>query len=261
LGAFTKPSCAEKSGWTSLTLHEKADLHLLLAFLKPAHEGIPMNNLTFWKPCLLFQSNASEFGMGSYSFEIPVDCPLCTSLNFLEFLECAITLWVDSIDNNIGPESCLLCQTDSTTAAGWLQKSNFVDKADEVAQLTTARHLAHLLIDTKSCLYSEWFPGEFNTVSDSLSRDFHLPIDQLSHLLSTYVPEQAPSGLTIQPLLIGIISWLTSLLRNQLHGEQWLKELLPSKFALKKDTRNISSQLESDQTTSLKTFPEVPSTK
>jgi hypothetical protein len=142
-----------------------------------------MNILTFWKPTHIYRSDACDFGLGGYNlisgkawrFKLPVDCQLRSSLNSLEFLSCLITLWVDILSGEIASESCLLSQTDSTTAAGWLKKSNFADKSDEAVQLTTARHLANILIKTKSCLYSQWFPGDQNIVSDSLSRDFHLP--------------------------------------------------------------------------------------
>jgi hypothetical protein len=42
------------------------------------------------------------------------------------------------------------------------------------------------MIQTKCCLYSQWFPGEENIVPDSLSWDFHLHHDNLSHLLTRY---------------------------------------------------------------------------
>ncbi len=134
--------------------------------------------------------------------------------------------------SNIASESCLLGQTDSSTAAGWLKKSNFADKLEEAVQLTIAHQLANILTKTKSCLYSQWFPGEFNTVSDSLSRDFHLPPETLSNSLSLHVPEQVPFVLTIHSLPTEIIFWLTSLLCNQLQREPWLKAPMPSKFAL-----------------------------
>jgi hypothetical protein len=145
---------ASTSGWTTLTNHEKMDLHLMISFLNQASNGISMNLLTFRKPTKVYRSDASEFGIGGYNitsgltwrFELPVDCRLRTSLNSLEFLSCMITLWFDSISSQIEDSSCILCQTDSSTANGWLRKSNFSEKTDEAVQLTTARHLANLLI-------------------------------------------------------------------------------------------------------------------
>ena len=45
----------------------------------------------------------------------------------LEFLASCIGPWIDLIENNLPPFSCTLSQTDSTTTAGWLRKSNFKD--------------------------------------------------------------------------------------------------------------------------------------
>jgi hypothetical protein len=80
-----------------------------------------------------------------------------------------------------------------------------------------ARKLAELIITSDSCLYSQWCPGDDNLIADSLSQDFHIPSPYLSYLLHSHFPLQAPFGLTILPLTPDIISWLTCLLRNQLH--------------------------------------------
>jgi hypothetical protein len=88
------------------------------------------------------------------------------------------------------------------------------------------------LIDSKSCLFSQWFPSDFNTSSGSLSRDFHLPAKYLSNTLSTYVLEQALFGLKIHQLPTKINSWMTSLLCNQLQGEPWLNDQQTRKFVL-----------------------------
>ena len=240
---------ASKNSWTRLSSNEIMDLHLLISSLDTVKDGLPMNNLTFRKPTHFYRSDASEFGLGGYNlisgqawrFELPVDCRLRTSLNSLEFLACMITIWIDMLSNEITAESCLLSQTDSTTASGWLRKSNFADKEDENVQLTTARQLANITIKTKSCLYSQWFQGDDNIVSDSLSRDFHIPSSHLASLLESYVPEQVPFGLKIIPLPNEIDSWLICLLQNQPQREQWSKAPTRSKFALGVDINAIYS--------------------
>jgi len=192
------------------------------------------------KPSLLYGSDDSEFGIGGYNltsgqvwrFELPVDCRLWTSLNSLKFLSCIITIWVDMLASSIDKESCILCQTDSSTASGWLRKSNFSDKKDELVQLTTACQLANILIKTESCLYNQWFSGEENKVSDSLSCDFHLPPRVLSNLLKLSVPDQVPFGLEISPLPADFSSLLTLLLQNQPQKDPWLKAPKRSKLAL-----------------------------
>lgn len=129
--------------------------------------GVSINNIVFRKPTTFYRSDASEFGIGGYNiisgrawrFEIPTHLRLRTSLNSLEFLACVITIWIDVLDNKILPEDCILSQTDSTSATGWLRKSNFTDAEDSSIHLVTARQLATIIIDSNACLYSQWFPG------------------------------------------------------------------------------------------------------
>jgi hypothetical protein len=129
--------------------------------------GVSINNIVFRKPTTFYCSDASEFGLGGYNiisgrawrFEIPSHLRLRTSLNSLEFLACVITIWIDFSENRISPEECILSQSDSTSATGWLRKSNFADADDSIVQLVTTRQLALIIIDSKSCLYSQWFPG------------------------------------------------------------------------------------------------------
>jgi hypothetical protein len=53
-----------------------------------------------------------------------------------------VTLWVEAlVDDKIGAESCLLCQTDSSTAAGRLWKSNFADKTEFNSQQLINRQI------------------------------------------------------------------------------------------------------------------------
>jgi hypothetical protein len=215
-----------------------------------------MNNLTYRKPTHIYRSDSSEFGLGGYNitsgvawrFELPVDCRLCTSINTLEFIACMVNIWVDSFNNSLEPESCLLSQTDSTSASGWLRKSNFADRDDEHIQLSAARKLAELLIETESCLYSQWFPGDMNSISDSLSRDFHIPSSNLAFLLQSHYPDQAPFGLTILPLPPDIVSWLTCQLLSQPQKEPWSKEQTISNFARGIASKTTYAQLGSTMT-------------
>jgi len=153
--------------WTNFRLCEISDLHICLKMLDYASEGISINNIVFRKPTTFYRSDASEFGLGGYNlisgqawrFQLPVDLRLQTSLNSLEFLACVITIWIDILNNKINPEDCILSQSDSTSATGWLRKSNFCDEKNSQVQLVTARQLATLVLNSKTCLYSQWFPG------------------------------------------------------------------------------------------------------
>jgi len=69
-----------------------------------------------------------------------------------------------------------------------LKKSNFANAEDTFIQLTTARQIASIIIKAESCLYSQWFPGELNEVTDACSRDFHLTDLELTNLILSSVP-------------------------------------------------------------------------
>ena len=160
-----------------MTEHVREDLRLCIEFLGDAKDGISMNRLTFRKPTHFFRSDACEHGIGGYNimtgkawrFPLPANCQLRATINVLEFFGCLVTIWVDLLANEIPPESCILSQTDSTSAAGWMHKSSFNDKQHLLA-MTAARHLARLIMSSKTCLYSQWIQGEYNGVSDMLSR-------------------------------------------------------------------------------------------
>jgi hypothetical protein len=87
-----------------------------------------MNNLVFRKPTIILRSDASEFGIGGYNiitgkawrYKLPSSCRLRTSLNSLEFIACVITIWIEHLNQQIEEESCILSQTDSSSATGWL---------------------------------------------------------------------------------------------------------------------------------------------
>jgi len=239
-----------KHKWTNLKLSELSDLHISLKFLDMSVSGVSINNIVFRKPTTFYRSDTSEFGIGGYNiisgrawrFEIPTHLRLRTSLNSLEFLACVITIWIDVLDNKILPEDCILSQTDSTSATGWLRKSNFTDAEDSSIHLVTARQLATIIIDSNACLYSQWFPGGENLIADSLSRDFHLNDDELTSFLTSRLPHQAPFGLKISPLPKEISSWLTSMLQNLHEKERWSKAPTQSSTWLGRDTRATSSQ-------------------
>jgi hypothetical protein len=203
-----------------------ADLRLWLSFLRLAFSGISLNLLSFRTPTHVFRSDASEHGIGGFcglsgqawSFEVPPDCRVgCRegiSLNLFEFLGGIISIWVEILSGRVEPGSCLLAQGDSTSATGWLRKSNFSDN-NHPLQLEAARHLAFILLDAGVLLYSQWFAGKANGTSDSLSRDTHLSARELTSLCSHFIPSQVPPNFEISPLPPAVSSWVISLLRSQ----------------------------------------------
>ena len=203
-----------------------ADLRLWLSFLCLTIKGVVLNLVSFRAPTHVFRSDAAEHGIGGFcarsghawSIELPSDCRVgcreCISLNLLEFLGSIVAIWVELLVAQVPPGSCLLAQGDSTSATGWLRKSNFPDHSHPL-QLEAARHLSFLLLDAGGILYSQWFAGSTNGVSDTLSRDTHLGAKSLTTLCSLYIPLQAPPNFVICPLPPVIVSWVISLLRSQ----------------------------------------------
>jgi hypothetical protein len=142
-------------------------------------------------------------------------------LNSLDFIATTISIWIDFINNDIPTESCLLSQSDSTSATGWLKKSNFSDKEDTIVQLTAARKIAPIIMESQTCLYSQGFPGEQNDVSDACSRDFHLTDVKITNLILISVPNQIPNGFKLWKVPQEISSWPISLLLNQPQIQVW----------------------------------------
>ena len=199
------------------------DIKLWGDFLRKANEGISMNLITFRKPTHTYRSDACEHGLGGFSeqgfawrWEIPQKLRGRAHINLLEFLASIVCIWIDAAEDRISDESCLLSMGDSTTATGWMRRSNFqpVDESDTdtTAKLNAARTLAKIVQDQNSCLYSQWFPGKENVLADSLSRDHHFSPTHLTTFLHLHIPQQLPKNFQLVPLRQEINSWLCSLL-------------------------------------------------
>ena len=84
-----------------------------------------------------------------------------------------ITPLIDIIAKRLGPRDFSLSITDSSTSEGWLRKSNFKEDGENPIQATirleVSRSDAKRIIENKMKIYSQWFPGWMNYVSDALS--------------------------------------------------------------------------------------------
>ena len=116
------------------------DLELMQQILDKAKKGIDMN-LLFRSPDRIYYSNSCPASLGGYSdqgfawrFQIPEDLLFHASNNLLEFLAAIITPWIDIIHRRLSAGDCALSMTDSTTAEGWMRKSNFVEPNDDPVQ-------------------------------------------------------------------------------------------------------------------------------
>ena len=85
----------------------------------------------------------------------------------------------------------------------------------------------------KACLYSQWFAGEKNVCTDSLSRDGpFLSLSSHLFMLKHYSPKQTPENLSIKPLPKEIVSWIGSLLLQMPVKKQRLVKPKPSELLL-----------------------------
>jgi hypothetical protein len=227
------------------------DLRLWIDFLEQGRRGISLNILTVRAPTSLYRADAAEHGIGglniitgrAWRFEIPEDLRHRATLNTLEYLGSIIGPWIDQLEGNLPEHSCIWSQTDSTTADGWMNKTNFSDAT--TAQFKASRKLAKILMRSKSCLVSEWIAGIYNIVSDVLSRDTDLTNNELTQLLRTRAPLQLPPNFEIKALPAEINSWLTSVLQGLPKTKQSSSQ--PTRSQLR---RGSDGKVTSDKSTS-----------
>ena len=120
------------------------DLELMQTILNKAKEEIDMNLLAFRSPNCIYYPDSCPAGLRGYSnqgntwrFKLPDDLQFRALNNLLEFLAAIITPWIDIIKGRLNPGDCTLSMTNSTTAEGWMQKSNFVEPDNNPIQTTT----------------------------------------------------------------------------------------------------------------------------
>ena len=159
-----KASCRRS---VKLEQKHRDDLKIALKMLKKVNNGISMNLLSFRKPTHCYHEDAYPWGIGGYNskgrawrWELPPKLRWRATLNMLEFVAAVIGPWIDIIEYNLPPMSCILSMTDSTTTNGWLRKSNFDDcnqqenAKQNQCKLDLARKHASLLLENNIKDYS-----------------------------------------------------------------------------------------------------------
>ena len=202
-----------------------------------------MNLLTFRPPDTIHWSDACEYGLGGYSshgfawrWKIPHELRHRAHINLLEFLAETICIWVDVLHGRTKQDDCILCFGDSTTAMGWLHRSNFRndDESSEIhnAKTKVARHLATIILNYRIKLYSQWLKGQRNGLADALSRDDStMSDDELTNHLSASFTSQVPNDFAIHPLPPEIVSFTSNLLSQ-----------LPRHQPPLQDTKNLEQE-------------------
>ena len=221
----------------------KDDFHLTRKFLKKAKEGININILVFRSPTITFIGDASEYGMGGFDtggrgwrYLIPAHLRGRAHINLLEFITQVVGIWLALEEKRLKPLGCILAMGDSTTAQGWLRRSNFRAKGEDTtdwkAKQKVARKLGHLILDSNTLLYQQWFMGKENVVADSLSRDlYYLSLQSHQSFLHSSAPSQIPNNFHLRPLPAKICCFITSVLLPMPVQEQRLTPPRPSDLA------------------------------
>ena len=130
-------------------------------------------------------------------------------INFLEFLSAWIGIWIELLTSD-EKNRRILCLTDSSSALGWLYKSNFCPESQKHNDIV-ARKLAQVMMEKETALYSQHIKGSSNVIADALSRDHHLSSKKLTFALNAIYKPQVQKDLTLlEQVPNEITSFLTS---------------------------------------------------
>ena len=241
---LTKLRRKKKNYKMKISQRVRDDLSLSLLFLDRAHEGINMNLIVFRRPSIIHIGDASEHGMGAFAshgrawrYLIPDHLRGRAHINLLEFLTQLISIWIDVIEKRSHPLDCILCMGDSTSAMGWLRRSNFKETNEDdnewLVKQQVARKVASLVLQSDTMLYHQWFKGEQNVVADSLSRDlYYLNMKSHEQFLHSVAPSQLPSNFHIKAVPAEICSFIISILEQLPVKKLRLIPQKPSEIAL-----------------------------
>jgi hypothetical protein len=208
----------------------------MLRFLKMANNGISLNSIAFRQPTHIYRSDSCPAGLGGYNHEgfawrwhLLADLEFRASNNLLEHLAAIISPWIDILAGRLKSQDCVLLMADSTTAEGWLKKSNFSElgksKIQSLVRIEAAQMQATLFMSLGIKNYSQWFKGESNEVLDALSRDNNRDDKELINFFCAFCPSQIPSHFRIVRLPRKITSWLIALLQKLPVNQQEFNEV------------------------------------
>jgi len=229
---------AEEHGASRLTKAVRCDLGFWMQVLETVHKGIDINLVVRRKPDHVRRTDACEYGIGGYSvttglawrWELPEDLRYTVHINFLEFLSCVIDLKFAYYHGEFEPGDCILSMGDSTTAAGWLHRSNFMSDDNHAIHRDLARELGLETLRYKICNYSLWFAGRLNVVGDACSRMHALTADAFTNYIKFKFPTQVPDNFRVLALPSELSSEAESWVRRQMQASQLRKGLTPNEI-------------------------------
>eukprot|EP00979_Chaetoceros_neogracilis_P014856 scaffold4950_cov161-Chaetoceros_neogracile.AAC.2 len=198
-------------------------------------------DLLLWrKISIILREDASEFALGGFfaigdhgfawRFELPLDLQGIFSLNLLEFIAAFWTMKT--------PAELIRCINslnivDSTNALSWMVKNNHRPDLQPLHD-EVARRFGLTLFETNSKADGRHLAGDRNKVSDSLSRDTHMPSSILIQQLRNH-----PDTKKIMPKFFDIYhqneaslcSWLREMAQKDTKVKPSQKRRIPSKLA------------------------------
>ena len=240
---------------------------MMLDFLKIANSGISLNSIAFRLLTHIYHSDSCPHCLGGYSHEgwawrwyLPKNLLFRASNNLLEHLTAVISLWVYILAGCLNQQDCVLLMTDSTTAEGWLQKSNFTKLGKSLIQasvrIEATQKYATLFMSLEIRSYSQWFKGVMNKAADALSCNDNRSDNELTNTIKSFCPSQVLSHFEIQQLPQKITSWLTELLLKSPVSKQLCETHTRSKLGHGVAGMITRSQSESETTPSSRTSHE-----
>ena len=216
-------------------------------------EGVNINHITFTEPSITCYSDACEYGMGGYivggpawRYELPKDLIGKFSINLLEFIAASLTIQFAikfKKDNNYPHR--ILAFTNSSSALGWLFKSNF-DTTKFESHDKVARDLAWFCISNNVSLFAQHIEGIRNIIADALSRDFHFSDSYLTKIINSHLPPQVRSQMKIMTHQKDIHAWMKSLIHGQDIKIASVNPHAPSKLYILKNGQDTLRTLDSE---------------
>ena len=213
---------------------------IMLSYLKEGSIGRSFNHILRTIPQIICISDACEWGMGGYfiigdwafgwRFELPEDLLGFFTINFLEFLA---SFWTWKTPAEMKHDTRFLLVTDSKNAMFWLGKNKHNPILFPLHDIIS-RECGKLNMKTNCSSEKIHLSGDKNLVSDSFSRDTHIP----ASLLIQQLKEHATTKNLMPPNFEiyadneeSLCSWLRQLKQMLTKKEPTLKARKPSAIA------------------------------
>ena len=238
------------TGCKSFDIMESKDLLFWIKAVDAIKEGSvgrSFNNILNTLPNIIAFSDACERGLGGFfiiggrvfawRFELPEELQGIFTLNLLEFIA---AFWTVKIICDYIREARIRSHVDSTNALSWLKKNNhrpdLQPQHDEVA-----RNYGIVLLESDNSADEDYLQGERNIISDSLSRDTHIPSTQLIQELRKH---PSTKGMMLDEFEIylenesKLYDYLLNLKQKLPNKKPSLKRRIPSDLAIGRDGPN-----------------------